>query len=322
MNWNNIEQWCNTTFSRKGFLKIVGASLAFLLLQGKRGNQVLAASKKIGPRKKRASTVDCDLAVIKGNDPRAATRQAVAALGGISRFVRKGDSVVVKPNIGWDRSPEQGANTHPDVVAAIVQMCREAGAKTVKVYDNTCNNARRCYENSGIAQAAQKAGATVTYVNDWQFYPANLPENAYMSEWPVFKDAVECDCFINVPVAKHHGLTKLTLSIKNLMGVCGGIRGKMHGDIDQKLAELLGFIQPDLTIIDASRILLRHGPTGGDTKDVVMKNTIIAGTDAVLADTYATSLFQMQPEEIGYITAAAKAGHGSMNIAKAKIKYA
>ncbi len=190
----------------------------------------------------------------------------------------------------------------------------------MKVFDNTCNDAQRTYRNSGIYDAVRKAGGTIYYVSDWKFYPGRFPAGSLMSDWPVFRDAVECDCFINVPVAKHHGITELTLSIKNLMGVCGASRGKMHQKIDRKLAELVNFIQPDLTVIDAYRILLRNGPTGGNLKDVEKRSTVIASVDPVLADSYAATLFGKKPEDLGFIRQSAELGAGTMALDKARIK--
>jgi len=143
-----------------------------------------------------------------------------------------------------------------------------------------------------------------------------------MGDWPVFRDAVECDCFINVPVAKNHGLTTLTLSMKNLMGVCGGRRGSIHWDIDKKLTEITGFINPNLTVIDAYRILLRNGPTGGNLEDVAKKNTVIASADPVLADAYAATLFGLRPADIGSIAEGAKRGLGRMDIHNTNIQLA
>ncbi|MGA2091313.1 MAG: DUF362 domain-containing protein, partial [Endomicrobiales bacterium] len=245
----------------------------------------------------------------------------VGACGGMGHFVKKGAVVVVKPNIGWDRTPEQGANTHPAVVEALVRMSFEAGAKIVKVFDFTCNDSRRTYENSGISAAAKKAGATVYYVDDWKFFPAQFPAGSLMKDWPLFRDAVECDCLINVPVAKHHHLTGLTLSLKNLMGICGNNRGHMHQDITPKLAEVLTFMKPELTVIDASRILLRNGPSGGDVSDVKRMDTILASADPVLADAYAATLFGIEPAEIEHIKYAAEHNLGSMNIKAAKIAH-
>jgi uncharacterized protein (DUF362 family) len=318
---NYFENLFGTAFSRKSFLKMLGLGLVFFLSSGKYGKkQLLAADKVLEPRKKKNIKVDCDLAVCKGKNPAALTRKAVDTLGGMKRFVKSGDIVVVKPNIGWDRSPEQAATTNPEVVAELVKMSLECGAKTVKVFDNTCNDARRCYDNSGIQRAAKAAGAEVIFLSEWKYYPAIMPAGYMMADWPIFEDAVKCDCFINVPIAKQHRLARLTLSMKNLMGICGGTRGKIHSDIDTKLAELALFIKPDLTVIDANRILIDHGPSGGDLADVKEKNTVVAGIDPVLCDAYAATLFDLKPESIGHIKKAAEMGVGSLNIAKANIK--
>jgi uncharacterized protein (DUF362 family) len=247
-----IEKIVSGSYTRKSFLRFLGAGIVFLFSSGKLGRPALAqAGERLNPREKRPVAAAADLAVAKGPDPAALTRKAVAALGGMGTFVKKGDVVVVKPNIGWDRTPEQAANTNPEVVAAIVRMCFEAGAKMVKVFDNTCAEQRRTYQNSGIADAVKKAGGTVFFVSEWKYASAAMPAGNLMADWPVSRDAATCDCFINVPIAKHHSLTRLTLSMKNLMGVCGGDRGRMHQNIDRKLVEMTAFIKPDLTIIDA-----------------------------------------------------------------------
>lgn len=272
------------------------------------------------PRAKRVVRTACDLAVAKGSPPALITRKAVEALGGMGLFVKQGDTVVVKPNIAWDRSPAQAANTHPDVVAEIVRLCYAAGARTVKVFDRTCNDPAMCYRTSGIAAAAEKAGGRVSHTSDWKFIPAAFPEGSAMGTWKLYRDAVECDVFINVPVAKHHSLTRLTLSMKNLMGVCGGLRGQIHWNIDEKLADLTAFIAPNLTIIDATRILLRNGPSGGRIADVKETRTVIAGTDPVLADAYAATLFGLQPRDIDHIKTAEARGIGSAEISSANIR--
>lgn len=310
-----------TACSRRQFLKLLAAGLAALAISGRSARKALAKTGvTLAPRPGRKIMTDCPLAAVTGRDPERITRAAVDALGGIRRFVAPGAVVVVKPNIGWDRTPEQAANTHPAVVGALVAMCREAGAKVVKVFDNTCNDARRTYASSGIADAARKAGGLVFYVSDWKFVPARFPAGSLMQDWPIYRDAVECDCFINVPVAKHHGLSGLTLSMKNLMGVCGGLRGRMHWDLDRKLVELTDFIRPDLTVIDAYRILLRNGPTGGDLEDVRLAQTVLASPDPVLADAYAATLFQMAPEAVGYVRLGAQRGLGSLDVKQAGIR--
>ena len=260
-----------------------------------------------------------DLAVVKGEDPYIITVKAVEALGGMEKFVKKNSTVLIKPNIGWDRSPEQAGNTNPYVVAALVDMCFKAGAKRVNIFDRSCNDAKRCYENSGIEKAAKEKGANVYSPDDWNVIKAEFNYKSPMEGWPVYRDALECDTFINVPVLKNHGLTGLTLSMKNLMGICSGQRGLIHFDIGTKLAHLTDFIKPDLNVIDAYRVLLRNGPTGGDLADVMAMKTVIAGTDPVLCDSYAAKLMDKDPLSISYINQGVKLNLGSADIDKADI---
>jgi uncharacterized protein (DUF362 family) len=310
-----------TSSSRKDFLRGIAASLgAAPLVKAVASAARASTEEKLNPRTKRIVRTFCDLAVVKGDSPAAITRKAVQALGGMEMFVNRGDVVVVKPNIGWDRGIEYAANTNPEVVATLIKLCYAAGAKKVKVFDRSCNTAAMCYANSGIAEAAKKAGADLYHVIDSKFIPARFPAGSALESWPIYSDAVYCDCFINVPIAKHHSLSGLTLSMKNLMGVCGGSRGQIHWDIDKKLPELTRFINPDLTVIDAYRILVRNGPSGGNLKDVKTMKTIIAGTDPVLADSYAATLFGKNPKDIGHIRFGETLQVGTTNIAKATIK--
>jgi uncharacterized protein (DUF362 family) len=267
------------------------------------------------------------LAVAKGKDYAALVEQVLKPLGGIGAFVKKGDRVVVKPNIGWDRKPEQAANTHPDVVKALVQQCLDAGAKRVFVFDNTVNDKRRSYKNSGIMAAVESIGddrAKCVYQDGKKFMPIKIENAKSIKEFTFYKDALEndCDCYINVPIAKHHMLTKLTLGLKNVMGVIGGGRGEIHKDIGQRIADLNLVVQPKLTVIDATRILLRNGPSGGNLKDVKVLDTLIASADPVAADAYATTLFDIKPEEISSTVCAAKLGLGEMDLSKVKIVVA
>jgi len=307
--------------SRKDFLRSMAVAFASTpFIRALFRPAEARAAEKLKPRPRRAVKTLCDLAVVKGDSPAAITRKAVEAVGGMGRFVKPGAIVVIKPNIGWDREPKYAANTNPEVVAALVRLCYDSGAKKVKVFDNTCNSAPMCYLNSGIADAVKKAGGHISHINKDKFIPGAFSESSPMKSWPIYRDAVECDCFINAPIAKHHGLSRLTLSMKNLMGICGGNRGEMHWNIDEKLTDLTRFIRPDLTVIDAYRILLRNGPSGGNLKDVKLTKTVIAGTDPVLADAYAATLFGISPGDIGYIKNGAEAGLGTMNIAGANIR--
>lgn len=308
--------------SRRKFLERCLSALALIPLSGliTGGAFAAPAAKTPNGRTSRGTKGAFDLVVVKGDDPARITREAVAAMGGMERFVRKNDVVVVKPNIGWDRIPEQAGNTNPAVVAALVAMAFEAGAKRVNVFDVTCNDPRRCYASSGIERAAKEKGANVYFADDWNTVAAHFDYESPLEGWPVLKDALECDTLINVPVLKNHGLTGLTLSMKNLMGVCSGNRGTIHRDIGRKLVDLTDFVKPDLTIIDAYRVLLRNGPTGGDLADVAVKKTVIAATDPVLADTYAATFMGIDPMSLSYITSAVSRKFGSTDIEGARTK--
>jgi uncharacterized protein (DUF362 family) len=159
--------------------------------------------------------------LVTGGEPVDLITAAMDSFGGISTFVSKGDVVVVKPNIGWDRAPEYAANTNPELVSEIVKMCMDAGVAKVKVFDRTCNNPQRCYRNSQIEELSKKYGADVKQIRDFKFKKISLPEGEILKEWPIYQDYLEADKVINVPVAKHHSMAKITLGLKNLMGVMG-----------------------------------------------------------------------------------------------------
>ncbi|MBD3234382.1 MAG: DUF362 domain-containing protein [candidate division Zixibacteria bacterium] len=260
------------------------------------------------------------IVVVKNGSPAENTRKAVALLGGMGRFVKKGDTVVVKPNIGWDRKPEQAANTTPEVVSETIKLCFESGADKVLVFDNTCNNPKRCYANSGIAEAAEDAGAIVSYMADAGYKEYDMPEATHLKKWAFYSLAMEADCIINVPIAKHHGIAELTLGMKNLMGVMGGMRGRIHWKIHQYLPEIAAFVKPELTIIDATRILKANGPQGGNLDDVERLDTIIASPHIGTADAYATDLFGKKPTDIGYIINGPEYGLGEIDIEKMNLR--
>ena len=260
-----------------------------------------------------------DLAVARGTPPAGITRAAVDALGGMKRFVARGDVVVVKPNIGWDRTPEYAANTNPEVVAALVGLCLEAGAKTVKVFDHPVTDARRTYKQSGIADAAAAAGASVTFIDDRKFKDMRINGRSLKS-WPLYTEVFDADKVINVPIAKTHGISGLTLGMKNWMGVMGGWRGRIHQRVDESIVDLAMFIKPALTILDAVRILTANGPQGGNLADVRRLNMVIAGTDAVAVDAYGATLFGMKPAELGCVRIGHELGLGSMNLEGIKIR--
>jgi uncharacterized protein (DUF362 family) len=245
-------------------------------------------------------------------EARQLTRAAVEALGGMKRFVSRGDVVWVKPNIGWDKRPEQAANTNPDVVAALVELCLAAGAKRVVVSDNATNSAQRTFPRSGIQPAAEKAGAECYLLDERKFRRMAI-RGKVLSEWEVYSGVVEADKVINVPIVKQHGLCRATLGIKNLMGVIGGARSLFHQDLPRSLADLLAFLRPTLVVVDAVRVLTANGPVGGSLGDVARKDTVIASIDHVAADAFAATLLGNQPKEIGYVVEAAARGLGKID---------
>lgn len=251
-----------------------------------------------------------DLVIVKNAEPAALVQKAIELLGGMSRFVRPGQSVLIKPNMSWDRFPEQAANTNPIVVAEVVRLCRQAGARPIRIVDRTCNQARRCYKRSGIEDAAAAAGAQVRHIVDSRFVDTPIPAGQLLSSWPIYKDVFQADVFINIPVAKHHNVSGVTLGMKNVMGLIGGNRGELHTDFATKIVDLNTIIRPTLTIIDAYRILKRNGPSGGSLDDVDTPQTIIAGIDPVATDARAAMLFDFQPHELLYLSHASERGLG------------
>ena len=260
-----------------------------------------------------------DLVVARGPQPARITRAAIDGLGGIRRFISRGDIVVVKPNIGWDRTPEYAANTNPQVVAEIVRLCFEAGARKVKIFDNPVSDARRTYKQSGIADAAGAAGAAVSYVDERRFRDVAL-KGQILKSWSLYTEALEADKIINVPIAKVHGIATLTLGMKNWMGIMGGYRGRIHQRIDESLVDVARHMRPALIVLDAVRILTDNGPQGGSLSDVRRLDTVVAGTDQVAVDAYGTTLFGMKESALGCVRMGHKAGLGNMNLATQKIK--
>jgi uncharacterized protein (DUF362 family) len=262
-----------------------------------------------------------DLVVARGAGKSASfiTKAAVDAFGGMKRFISRGDVVVIKPNIGWDRTPEQAANTNPEVVAAIVKLCFEAGAKKVKVFDRSVNDPRRCYKQSGIADAVSSLGAEVSFVDDRRFKDVSI-KGQVLTSWPLYTDVLEADKLINIPVAKHHGLAKLTMSMKNWMGIMGGQRGRIHQKIGESLADICLVVKPTLTVLDSIRVLTTNGPQGGSPADVKRLDTVIVGIDQVGIDSYGATLFGMKGSDLSYVKAGAAAGLGVMDLSRLKIK--
>lgn len=260
------------------------------------------------------------LAVARGEDPRAITRAALAAIGGMERFLRAGDQVVIKPNICVDyRSYEFGATTNPDVLAALVEMCLAAGAARVRVMDTPFSGAaERAYARSGIGAAVKAAGGEMVVMNPAKFRETEIPEGRDIRRWALYQDVLDADLLIDVPVAKHHSLARLTLAGKNLMGIAQN-PNMIHANLGQRVADLVSRVRPALTVVDAVRIMVRHGPTGGSLDDVRLTNTVIASHDIVAADAYAATLFGLTGADIAYVRAEAEMGLGTIDLSAVKI---
>jgi uncharacterized protein (DUF362 family) len=242
----------------------------------------------------------------------SALNKSLDAIGGVKRFVKSGEKVTIKPNVGWDRTPQQAANTNPILVGEMVRLSFEAGASEVIVTDVTCNDPRRCFLRSGIREASEKAGAKVILAKDEDYIDVNL-NGEILTVWPVLKHFVETDRLINMPITKQHSLSTCTLGMKNLYGIIGGQRNRLHQEIDQSIVDLASFTRPTLTIIDCSRVLLRGGPQGGSLDDVAIENTVICTTDQVAGDSKAVEFLGHTGDQISHIVLAEKSGLGMVD---------
>lgn len=250
------------------------------------------------------------MAVARGPNPAENARKVVEALGGMERFVRPGDRVVIKPNVGWNRTEEQAANTNPDVVAQLVRMAKTAGAATVWVTDVPVNDPDSCFEASGIRKAAGQAGAKIVLPDSNAFREVEVG-GKFLRTVEVLWPFVTADKVINVPIAKHHGLSRATLSMKNWFGVVGGHRARLHQDIHRAIVELAMLMKPTLTVLDATRVLLTNGPSGGSLDDVKRLDTVAASVDEVALDAFGASLLRVEASQLEFIALAEAAGLGT-----------
>ncbi len=315
--------------SRRDLIKRVGLSAGVLAGSALIGRAVWdqggfgAASSSMARQvrdyrlKDRAAAELAELAIARQrpDDPEPSAeqlvRRAVDAMGGMKRFVSRGDVVVVKPNIGWDRMPIHAANTNPDVVGAVVQLAFEAGAKKVVVADGSCNDPNRCFQRSGIWRKAYALGAEVVLPAEHRFRTTRM-KGEILDEWPIFTTLVDCDKVINVPVAKHHNLAKYTAAMKNWYGVLGGRRNRLHQNIDVSIADLATFMRPTLVVVDAMRVLMRNGPQGGNIDDTKVMNTVFASVDQVAADAFGATLIGQHRDNLPYLKMGHERGLGTM----------
>jgi uncharacterized protein (DUF362 family) len=241
--------------------------------------------------------------------------RGIAALGGMSRFVSKGDTVVIKPNMAWDRAPETGANTNPLLMKRIVEHVKEAGARKIYVFDHTVSSWQRCYKNSGIEDAVKSAGAVLAPANAIKYYQdVKIKGAKTLKETAVHELILESDVFINVPVLKHHGSTRLTGAMKNLMGMVWNRRKFHSSGLHQCIADCGSFREPDLNILDAYIVTLRNGPGYAGPGDIVTKKNLLLSRDMVAIDTAGALIHGEEPSAVRYLSMAEDAGIGTMNL--------
>lgn len=255
----------------------------------------------------------------KNEDAIRALHSALDAIGGIKRFVKPGETVTIKPNIGWDRTPAQAANTNPLLVAEMAQLCVDAGASEVIVTDVSVNDPRRCFVRSGIRAAVPRPGVRLLIPAESDFVRTNL-NGDLLTIWPVMIHFVTTDRLINMPIAKHHSASAATVGMKNLYGILGGRREQLHQKIAQSIVELAAFCRPTLTVVDATRVLLRSGPQGGSLDDVAIENSVLCATDQVAADSRAVEFIGMAGDKIEHIKMAHDIGLGNLDYRQAGYK--
>ena len=303
---------------RRDFIKktaaIGVAALTFDKLQAAlSGNQIMVESAP-------------DMVAVIGGEPAELLERALLEMGGIEQYVKKDQNVVIKPNIGWDKTPEFAANTNPDLVGALVKQCFQAGAKKVTVFDNTCDNWQKCYQNSGIEQAAKAAGAIVLPGNDEAYYKeVDFPKGVKIKSAKIHQALLEADVWFNVPVLKNHGGSKMSIAMKNYMGIVWDRRFFHANDLQQCIADICTWSKkPALNIIDAYRCMRQGGPQGRSVNDASELKALIISTDIIAADTAAIGLFnQVETMDINTVTHIAKGeSHnlGTQNLDKLNIK--
>jgi uncharacterized protein (DUF362 family) len=298
------------TFIRKG----IGASVVLGSVLSGQYQTLFAAQQK-------SDMLPFDLVAVKGGEPDVMLQQGMEALGGIRAFVKKGQKVVIKPNIGWDVGPEKAGNTNPKLISEIVRQCRNAGASEIYVFDHTCDNWQRCYKNSGIESAVKEAGGKISPAHmEGYYHEVSIPNGKSLKKTKEHELILDSDVFINVPVLKNHDGARLTISMKNLMGNVWN-RGYWHrNDLHQCIADYAGYRKPTLNIVDAYNVMKQNGPRGVSVEDVVQMKSLLISTDMVAIDTASAKLFGMDPADIRYLQIAAEQKTGRMDLENLRIK--
>lgn len=307
--------------NRRNFLRAVALTGAAFSLKESDAMSILTQSFNTA-----SAAGSYDLVAVMGGEPEAMFRKAIAEMGGMSKFISRGDKVVVKPNIGWDQPVEMGANTNPKLVVEIIKQCFDAGAREVTVFDHTCDNWRKCYANSGIEDAAKAAGAKVVPGDQESYYKTvSIPNGKSLKTTKIHQAIVDCDKWINVPVLKNHGGAQLTISMKNHMGIVWD-RGYFHAnDLQQCIADICSYEKRAvLNVVDAYRLMKTSGPRGKSEADVVLSKGLFMSQDIVAVDTAAANFFnqvrEMPIEKVTHIAKAQELKLGTMDLDKLNIK--
>ena len=300
-------------FSRREFLRragIAGVSAYGLSLVG---------DELLGLTDEAEAAARPVLAVASKRSPETLVRQAVNGLGGIKKFVRKGAKVVIKPNLAWARTPEQAANTNPNVISGIAKLCKEAGAGSILIVDHTCDNWSAAFRLNGADDLAGKLKVRVVSAHNHSMYKkVSIPRGRVLRSDECIREILEADCFINVPVAKVHAATPVTAAMKNMMGTNWNRQAWHQNGLDECIADYCTAVKPHLIILDANRLLVTRGPKGpGDIKEL---NQVVAGTDMVAMDAYACALLGRDPSTVDHIVLASKLGVGQIDLKKVTIK--
>lgn len=307
--------------NRRNFLRAIALTGAAATVKASNGMHILAETVNNTETGKAV-----DLVAVMGGEPEAMFKRAIQEMGGMSKFVKKGQKVVVKPNIGWDKTPELAGNTNPKLVSEIIRQCFAAGAKEVTVFDHTCDDWIKCYKNSGIEDAAKAAGAKVVPAHEESYYKeVSLPQGVKLKSAKVHEAILNCDVWINVPVLKHHGGANLTMSMKNYMGIVWDRRIFHRNDLQQCIADVCTYSKkPVLNIVDAYRVVKENGPQGRSAADVVNPKGLFISQDIVAVDTAATKFFgqirEMPLDHVGHLANGQALKLGTMDIDKLNIK--
>lgn len=305
---------------RRDFIKTLAVAGAAITVHRAQAMDVLAQTFT------NAAGNKVDMVAVMGGEPEVMFRRAIEELGGMKAFIKPGQKVAVKPNIGWDKVPELAGNTNPKLVAEIVKQCLAAGAKEVTVFDHTCDDWQKCYKNSGIEEAAKAAGAKVMPAHLETYYrKVSLPQGKNMKSAKVHQAILDSDVWINVPILKNHGGANLTISMKNHMGIVWD-RGFFHSNnLQQCIADICTLQKKAvLNVVDAYRIMKTNGPRGRSASDVVLTKGLFISQDIVAVDTAAAKFFnqvrEMPLDTVGHLANGQALNIGTMNLDKLNIK--